>query len=84
MLLGFELRHPEQEVEHIEPVASRQPGQFGNGLRNDRRGLLRPALARWFIALWAPSLALMLARPPVSAFGQPLNPMPGIIARYAF
>src|SRR5260370_5780019 len=50
MFLGFELRHPEQEAEHVELVASRQPGQLGNGLRNDGRGLVRASLACWFIA----------------------------------
>ena len=46
MFLGFQLRHPEQEAKHVELVASRQPG---NGLRNQGSGLIRPALARWFI-----------------------------------
>jgi len=67
MLLGFELRHPKQEAEHVELVASRQPGQLGNGLGNDGRGLVRASLACWFIA---PPPALMRARPPATAFGQ--------------
>ena len=45
MFLRFELRHPEQEVEHVELVASRQPGQLGSGLRYEGRGLVPPALA---------------------------------------
>ena len=70
MFLGFELRHPEQEAEHVELVASRQPGQLGNGLGNDGRGLVRASLACWFIA---PPPALMRARPPATAFGQPVT-----------
>ena len=42
MFLGFELRHPEQEAKHVELVASRQPGQLGNGLRNDGRASSGP------------------------------------------
>jgi hypothetical protein len=43
--LRFELRHSKQEIEHVELVASRQPGQFGSGTRNQGDGLVRPALA---------------------------------------
>jgi hypothetical protein len=50
MFLGLQLRHPGQEPEHIEFVASRQPGQLGNGFRNDGRSLLRATLACCFIA----------------------------------
>ena len=45
MFLGFELRHSKQEIEQVELVASRQPGQFGSGIRNQGDGLVRPALA---------------------------------------
>lgn len=41
VFLRFELRHPEQEIERVELVASRQPGQFGSSLRNESRGLVR-------------------------------------------
>ena len=41
MFLGFQLRHPEQEAEHVELVASRQPGQLDNGLRNEGCRLVR-------------------------------------------
>jgi hypothetical protein len=73
MFLGLQLRHPEQEPEHIEFVASRQPGQLGNSFRNDGRGLLRATLACCFIAPRLSPPALMRARPPASAFGQPFN-----------
>jgi hypothetical protein len=73
MFLGLQLRHAEQEPEHIEFVASRQPGQLDNGLRNKGCGLLRVTLACWFIAPRLSPLALMRARPPASAFGQPPN-----------
>lgn len=44
MFLSFQLRHPKQEIEHVELVASRQPGQLGNGLRNEGNRLIRTAL----------------------------------------
>lgn len=45
MFLGFQERHPEQEGEHVELVAPRQPSQLGSGFRDDGDGLVRPALA---------------------------------------
>src|SRR5665647_3283900 len=73
MFLGFQLRHPEQEAKHVELVASRQPGQLGNGLRNQGRGLIRPALARRFIASRTPPPALMRTRPPTPTLDQKLT-----------
>ena len=73
MLLGFEQRHPEQEGEHVELVTSRQPGQLGNGLRNEGRRLVRSALARWFIVFRTPPPALMRARPPTRALDQKIT-----------
>jgi hypothetical protein len=48
-LLGFQLRHPEQEAQHLEPVAPRQPRQIGRGLGNEGRGLIRPTIQTRFI-----------------------------------
>ena len=44
MLLGFQLRHPEQEAEHVELVTPRQPGQVRGGLCNKGRSLIPAAL----------------------------------------
>jgi hypothetical protein len=43
-LLRFHSRHPEQVGEQIEFVASRQPGQLGEVLRDERRGLIGAAI----------------------------------------
>ena len=43
-LFGFELRHPEQMAEDLEPVAFGEFGQFGNGLRDEGHGLVGAAL----------------------------------------
>ena len=48
-LLGFQLRHLEQSHQHAEPVAPRQPGQFGNGFSDEARGFIRPAISRRII-----------------------------------
>ena len=70
MFLGFQLRHPEQEAKHVELVASRQPGQLGNGLRNEGCRLVRSALACWFIVSRTPPPALVRVRPPAPALDQ--------------
>ncbi len=44
MLDGFQLRHPEQEAEHVELMAPRQPGKVGGGLSDEGCGLIRAAL----------------------------------------
>jgi hypothetical protein len=41
---GFELRHPEQMAEDLEPVALGEFGQFGNGLCDEGHGLVGAAL----------------------------------------
>ena len=49
-ILRFHLRHLEQTHQHPQPVSPRQPGQRGSGLRNERRGLIGPAVS-WFVGL---------------------------------
>ena len=43
-VLRFHLRHLEQTDQHAEPVAPRYPSQFGDGLGNKGRSLIRPAI----------------------------------------
>jgi hypothetical protein len=38
VFVGFQLRHPQQTAEHLEPMALRQPGQIGDGFRDKSRG----------------------------------------------
>jgi hypothetical protein len=56
-LLGFELRHPQEVAENVEPMTTGQLDQFGNGFRNEGDGLIRAAL----LPLW-----LIGLRPPIS------------------
>lgn len=44
VFLRLQSRHPEQEAEHVELVASRQPDQVGGGPRNEGCGLIGPAV----------------------------------------
>ena len=41
---GFELRHPQEMVEHVEAMTTGQFDQFRNSLRNEGYGLVRAAL----------------------------------------
>ncbi|MDR3488336.1 MAG: hypothetical protein P4M05_25985 [Bradyrhizobium sp.] len=62
-------------AEHVEPVALRQPGQFGNGVRDECRSLIRAAIAARFIGARKPIFASGCAAPPVAFFlGQKLHP----------
>jgi hypothetical protein len=70
MFFRFQLRHGEQEAEHGEPVAPRQPCEVGGGLRDQGRGLIRSALLRWIIGSRTPIPALICARPPAPCLGQ--------------
>jgi len=45
-LLGFHLRHLEQTDQHAELVTPRHPCEVGDGLCNEGRGLIRPAVPR--------------------------------------
>jgi hypothetical protein len=74
MLLRFQLRHPEQEAEHVQPVATRESGKLGEGFGNEGRSLVRPTLAARFIALRPPLPARGCARPPASCAGQKIAP----------
>ena len=47
-LLGFELRHPQEMAEDVEPMTPGQLDQFGNGLRNEGHGLVGAALLASF------------------------------------
>ena len=64
---GFELRHPQEMVEHVEAMTTGQFDQFGNSLRDEGYSLVRAALLPpWLIGLRSPipdrSLALSAAR----------------------
>ena len=48
-LFRLELRHAEQMIEDLEPVALGEFGEFGNGLRDEGHGLVRAALSNRFI-----------------------------------
>jgi hypothetical protein len=72
VFLCFQLRHSEQEAEHVELVLPRQPGQVGGGLCNKGCGLIRAALPAWLIGSRTPRLALICARPSAPCFGQKL------------
>jgi hypothetical protein len=50
---GFQLRHRQQMVEQVEPVAPGELGEFGNGLPDEGRGLIRAALPIRFPS-WLP------------------------------
>ena len=47
-LFRLELRHAEQMIEDLEPVALGEFGQFGNGLRDEGHGLVGAALLTSF------------------------------------
>jgi hypothetical protein len=40
----FHLRHLQEVAKHLEPVTPRQPRQLDKVLRDQRRGLIRPAI----------------------------------------
>jgi hypothetical protein len=84
MLLRFQLRHSEQEAEHVELVPPRQLGQVGGGLCNKDCSLFRATLTVYFIGSRTPRLAPNCARPPAPCFGQKFIPMPRIIEEYPF
>jgi hypothetical protein len=76
VFLGFQLRHPQQMAEHLKPMALGQPGQIGNVFRDECRGLVRSAIAAWFIGARMPIFANGCARPLVAFFlGQKLHPI---------
>jgi hypothetical protein len=67
---GLELRHSEQMIEHLKPVALRQFDQFGHSFGDERNGLVRAALPTTFIG-WRPrslpeAVALPRRRQPCS------------------
>jgi hypothetical protein len=55
-------------VEDVEPVAPRQFGQFGNGLRDEGHGLIGTALSIRF--LWFPIPARSGTLPATPSLGQ--------------
>jgi hypothetical protein len=66
VLLGFQLRHPQEVAEHLKPMPLRQQGQVGGGFRNECRGLVRSAIAARFIGARLPIFASGCAAPPVA------------------
>jgi len=68
VFVGFQLRHPQETAEHLEPMALRQPGQIGDGFRDKSRGLIGPAIAARLIGAPGPIFASGYARPPVAFF----------------
>src|ERR1700730_16885945 len=75
MLLRLQLRHPEQEAEQLQLVATRQSGQARHAFPNEGRGLVRPTLPAWLFALRSPLPARGGAHLPASCAGEELNPM---------
>jgi hypothetical protein len=75
VFLGFQLRHPQEMAEHLQPMPLRQQGQVGGGLRNEGRGLVRSTIAARLIGARLPIFASGCAAPPVAFFlGQKLHP----------
>jgi hypothetical protein len=75
VLLGFQLRHPQEMAEHLQPMALRQQGQIGDVFRNECRSLVGPAIAARFIGAPRPIFASGCADPLVGFFrGQKLHP----------
>jgi hypothetical protein len=68
-LFGFQLYHRQQIVEHAELVAPGELGQFGNGLPDEGRGLIRAALPirflNWLLVPGSPIPARSCALPAV-------------------
>jgi hypothetical protein len=84
VFLGFQLRHPQQTTEHLEPMALRQPGQIGDGFRNVSRGLVRTAIAAWFIGAQMSIFASGYAPPPVAfLLGQESHPTMCFLKNYS-
>jgi hypothetical protein len=83
VFVGFQLRHPQQTAEHLEPMALRQPGQIGDGFRDKPRGLIGPAIAARLIGAPGPIFASGYARPPVAFFlGQKQYPTWCLLEKY--
>jgi hypothetical protein len=75
MFFRFQLRHPQEMAEHLEPMPLRQPGQIGGGFRDEGRGLVRPTIAARLIGPRRLVFASGCAAPPVAFFlGQKLHP----------
>jgi hypothetical protein len=59
VFLGFQLRHPQEMAEHLQPMALRQPGQVG---------FVRSTIAARLIGARLPIFASGCAAPPVAFF----------------
>ena len=66
----LELDHVEQVTEDLEFVAPGEPGQFGNGFRDEGHGLVRAALPTLFIGWRSPIPARSLALPAAPCLAQ--------------
>jgi hypothetical protein len=69
-LFGFELHHPEQVAQDLQPVAPGQFAQIGNSLRDEGHGLVRAALPTLFIGWRSPIPARSLALPAAPCLAQ--------------
>jgi len=72
-LLRLQLRHAKQEAEQAEPVATRQPGEVGDHLRNKGRGLVRTAIPVRLVGSRTPIPARGCARPPAPNLAQKIT-----------
>jgi hypothetical protein len=72
------LDHVEQVTEDLEFVAPGEPGQFGNGFRDEGHGLVRAALPLMFIRSRSPIPAGRFALPAAPCLAQKpaSNPTP--------
>ena len=68
--LRLELRHAEQMIKDLEPVALGEFGEFGNGLRDEGHGLVRAALSNRFIRQRLPIPARSCALPAAPCLAQ--------------
>ena len=68
--MGFHLGHLEQAHEHVELVAPRQPGEVGDGLRNESHSFVRTAIPGEIVGWRTLILVRGLGRPPAPCLGQ--------------
>src|SRR4030081_2600262 len=81
-LFRFHVRHLEQADQHAELVTPRDPSQLGDGLRDEGRGLIRPATLR-IIGSRTRILAPGCGRSPAPCLGQKITSNRCLLKIYA-